>query len=118
MSNFPKRLTVRVNVDKVLKEHLYKGQKGNYLNLVLFNTPGNPYGQDFCVKQEVDKDLRADVETEIIGEAKAWALGEGSPTPKGENSGQGGAGIVDALRTIVKTPAKTNTPPVSDDLPF
>lgn len=118
MSNFPKRLTVRVNVDKVLKEHIYKGQKGNYLNLVLFNTPGNPYGQDYCVKQEIDKDKRADIETEIIGEAKAWALGEGSPAPKGENAGQGGAGIVDALRTIVKTPAKTNTPPVSDDLPF
>jgi len=118
MSNFPKRLTVRVNVDKILKEHLYKGSKGNYLNLILHNTPGNPYGQDFLVKQELPKELRDTVEVEILGEAKAWGLGEGTPTPKPESAGQAGAGLVDALRTVASTPAKTNAPPKSDDLPF
>jgi hypothetical protein len=114
MSDFPKRLTVRINVDKVLKNHLYKGVKGTYLNLILHNTPGNPYGQDFLVKQEISKELRDTVEMEIIGEAKAWALGEGTPTPKeDQKSKEVAPTIVEALKTL--TPPAVN---ITDDLPF
>jgi len=111
MSNFPKRLTVRINVDKIKKEHLYKGAKGTYLNLVLFNTPGNLYGQDFGVKQDAGEGNR-EVEMDFIGEAKAWALGEGSPTPKEDQTIKIEAPLTDALRAVIPPPATT------DDLPF
>jgi hypothetical protein len=67
----PKRLTVRVNLDNVLKEHIYKGAKGNYLDLVLFNTPDNQFGNDYVVKQDIDKDKRPEV-VPILGNARAW----------------------------------------------
>ena len=104
MSQFPKRMTVKVNLDKVLKEHLYQGQKGKYLDLVLFNTPDSPYGDDFVVKQDLGKEARdAGTESPILGNAKAWDL-SGQPCPK-----DGGAPAV----------SKPTTPtPTNDDLPF
>jgi hypothetical protein len=113
MSNFPKRLTVKINVDKIKKEHLYKGKKGTYLKLVAFNTPDNPYGQDFGVKQDLGKDNNGDyLPSEFIGEVKAWAVGEGTPTPKEDQTIKIEAPLSDALRAVIPPAATT------DDLPF
>lgn len=105
MSNFPKRLTLKVNLDLVKKDHLYQGKKGRYLDLVLFNTPESPYGDDFVVKQDLGKDAREKgVESPILGNGKAWDL-SGTPTPK--DGGQ------PAPNNAPQTP-----PSASDDLPF
>lgn len=113
MSNFPKRLSIKINVDAIKKENLFKGKKGTYLNLVAFNTPDNPYGQDFGVKQDLGKDQNGDyLPSEFIGEIKAWAIGEGKPTPKEDQNNKLETPITDALRAVI--------PPVNstDDLPF
>lgn len=97
-------MTVKVNLDKVLKDRLYKGQKGTYLDLVLFNTPDSPYGDDFAVKQDLGKEAREQgVESPFLGNAKAWDL-SGSPAPK-----DGGT----AAPAAPQKPAPSN-----DDLPF
>ena len=67
----PKRITIKVNVDAVLNEHLYQGKKGKYLNLVLFNTPDNQFGEDYVVKQDIPQDQRPP-EVPILGNAKVW----------------------------------------------
>lgn len=105
MSNFPKRLTVKVDLQKIDKAHLFQGKKGLYLDLVLFNTPESEYGDDFVVKQDLGKEAREQgKESPILGNAKAWAIGEGSPCSKG-----------DAMPS--STPSKP-APASSDDLPF
>jgi len=105
MSNFPKRLTVKVNLDNINRDRLYKGKKGTYLDLVLFNTPESEYGEDFVVRQDLGKEAREQGEQQpILGNAKAWALGEGEPAKK---EGGGGQNLAPSK------PARS-----SDDLPF
>jgi hypothetical protein len=43
-------ISISVNVDKVDKKKLYKGKKGRYLDLYLWETPDSDYG-DYLVKQ-------------------------------------------------------------------
>lgn len=83
-------MTVKVNLDNVLKEHLYNGAKGTYLDLVLFNTPDNQFGDDFVVKQDLSKEVRDNgTEAPILGNGKVWELGgaknpgkdQGAPPP-------------------------------------
>lgn len=47
-------ISINVNVDKVDKERFFKGKKGRYMDLVLFETPDSDYG-DYMVKQRGDK---------------------------------------------------------------
>lgn len=106
MSNFPKRLTVKVNLDKVLKDNLYKGQKGTYLDLVLFNTPESPYGDDFVVKQDLGKEAREQgKESPILGNGKAWDL-SGQPCPR------------DGVQSAPSAPSPVAPTSTNDDLPF
>lgn len=88
----PKRLTIRVDVNKILTEHLYNGAKGKYLNLVLFNTPDNEYGNDYVVKQDIPQESRPD-DVPILGNAKAW---EATGGQKNMNQGQGSGGAQNA----------------------
>lgn len=109
--HIPKRLTIKVNLDKVLKEHLYQGKKGTYLNLVLFNTPHNEYGDDYCVKQDIPENQRPP-EIEICGNAKVWEPNGGHTN---ENRG--------APSNNGTPPPQAPTPPAeqptnNDGLPF
>jgi hypothetical protein len=47
-------ISISVNVDKVDKAKFFKGKKGRYLDLVLFETPDSEYG-DYLVKQRGEK---------------------------------------------------------------
>ena len=106
MSTLPTRITVKVNLDLVLKEHLYKGKKGTYLDLVLWNTPDSAFGHDFSVKQDLGKEAREQgIQTEFLGNARAFNIGQGKPAQK---EGQ-------AAPTQPAQAAPTNP---ADDLPF
>lgn len=62
-------ITAKIDVTKIIKEKLFKGKKGTYLNIVLIETPNGQYG-DFMIKQEQTKEERAaKVQTPILGNA-------------------------------------------------
>ena len=105
--NIPKRMTVRVDLDKVMKEHIYQGKKGKYLDLVLFNTPDNQFGADYVVKQDIAQDKRPENGAPILGNAKCWQPNGGTTNVNvGEPSNNRPA----------PSPAPNNN--ANDDLPF
>lgn len=97
----PPLIRVKIDVLKVLKEALYKGQKGTYLTLNLWETPGGQYG-DFRVTQDLGKDRRGE-KTEILGNAEYVAKTPGPTLPP------------------VDRPTRATPPPSEDDadgMPF
>jgi hypothetical protein len=69
-------ISININIDKVDKERFFKGKKGRYLDLVLFETPESEYG-DYLVKQRGDKDEKMP----ILGNGKYFK-------PKGQKSSE------------------------------
>lgn len=64
-------IKISINVGKIDKTALYDGKKGKYLNLVLWETPDDQYGNDYRVVQDLDKDRRdAGEKGAILGNAK------------------------------------------------
>jgi hypothetical protein len=69
----PRPITLKLDVTKILKEHLFKGAKGTYLDLVVWpNKDGTgQYGDTHYVVQEISKAAReAGERGPIIGNAK------------------------------------------------
>jgi hypothetical protein len=91
------QLVVRCKIDvtKVEKAELYKGEKGTYLELVLFETEEGKYGDNGFVVQGLSKatrDREPDRKGAIIGnwrwtEKKAPTRSEASPTEAGVDAG-------------------------------
>ena len=78
-------ITARIDVSKINKEWLYTSPKtgAKYLNIVLWETPDDKYGNDYRVTQEVPKEARdAGKRGEILGNAKVRGLPGGSNAPK------------------------------------
>ena len=74
--------TAKIDVTKIDKSRLYKGQKGTYLDVVLIPTPQSEYG-DFMIVQQVSKEERdKGIKGEILGNGKV--MGESKPEPKPE----------------------------------
>ena len=51
-------LTGRIDVTKIDKSKLYKGEKGTYLDLVFIPTPDNKFGHDYMIAQSLPKEDR------------------------------------------------------------
>ena len=63
-------ITAKINLSKVDKGRLYKGEKGIYLDVVLFETPNSEFN-NYCIKQSISKEEREKgVDLPIIGGAK------------------------------------------------
>ena len=63
-------ITAKIDVSKIDKSKLYKGEKGVYLNVVLIETPNSEYS-DFMVVQETTREEReAGIKGGILGNAK------------------------------------------------
>ena len=63
-------ITAKIDVSKIDKDKLYKGEKGVYLNVVLIETPNSEYS-DFMVVQETTREEReAGIKGGILGNAK------------------------------------------------
>jgi hypothetical protein len=76
-------ISIRITRERVAKEHCYQGNKGTYLDMVLFdNKDGkDQYGNDGFVVQSVSKEARQQgVKGPIIGNWKR--VGEDAPKPK------------------------------------
>lgn len=66
-------ITARIDVTKIDKSRLYKGQKGTYLDICLIETPDSRYGDSHMVVQAVSKEEREQgVKGNILGNAKTW----------------------------------------------
>lgn len=64
-------IRVKIDVTKIDKTKLFKGAKGTYLDLTLFETPDSKYGDDYRVVQDLGKDARARGEKgAILGNGK------------------------------------------------
>ena len=66
----------KINVNKVDKSKMFKGEKGTYLDVTLLpNKNGtDEYGNDYMIVQDVSKaDREAGVKGAILGNAKVWA---------------------------------------------
>jgi hypothetical protein len=61
--------TAKINLSKVDKNRLFKGEKGIYLDLVIFTNPeADQYGQHGMIVQSVSKEERQQgIKGEIIG---------------------------------------------------
>lgn len=64
-------ITAKIDVTKIDKTKLFKGEKGTYLDIVLIETPNNQYGDDYMIAQSATKEEReAGKKGAIIGNAK------------------------------------------------
>lgn len=66
-------ISAKLNVSKILKEHLFKGEKGTYLDITLIeNREGtDEYGNDYFVVQDLGKEAREKgIKGPILGNAK------------------------------------------------
>jgi len=65
-------ITLKIDVTKIEKARLFKGEKGTYLDAVLFyDTDADQYGQNGMIVQSVTQDERQKgVKGPILGNAK------------------------------------------------
>ncbi len=76
-------LSVRIDVTKIDKERLYKGEKGTYLDLTTFvdTMVADQYENNGFISQSVDKEEREKgVQTPILGNVKVFYT-DGSEQP-------------------------------------
>lgn len=106
-------IKLKINVTRILKEHLYEGKNGKYLDLVAWPNKNGPdqYGNTHMVCQELSREARDKGERgPIIGNL---TLPEEEFMPSGKIAGDG--------RSERKKQAPT-PPPASvnddDDIPF
>ena len=63
----------KINLSKINKDKLFKGEKGIYLDIVMFDTPDNKYGDDYVIVQGLKKEDRdAGEQGPILGNAKIF----------------------------------------------
>jgi len=64
-------ITFSINLSKIDKTQLVKGEKGIYLNLTAIETPNNQYDHDWMMVQSVSKEAReAGEKGPILGNGK------------------------------------------------
>jgi hypothetical protein len=73
-------IKLKIDVSKIDKARLFKGAKGTYLDLVVYeNDQPDDYGNTFSVKQDCSKeDREAGVKMPYIGSGKTF----GQPKPQ------------------------------------
>jgi hypothetical protein len=64
-------ISARIDVTKINKKRLFKGEKGTYLDFVLIDTPGNTYGNDYMIVEKISKEEKEKgIKGRILGNAK------------------------------------------------
>lgn len=88
---YDKDISIKMNVDKIVKERLYKGEKGTYLTVTLKPTPDNQYGNDYMVTQYWKDETLPEGEypnTPILGNGRDLYVKEKAPVKQKESSNQ------------------------------
>jgi hypothetical protein len=77
-------ITAKLDVLKIEKSRLYKGQKGTYLDITIIPTPNGKYG-DYMIVQSISKEERdKGVKAPILGNGKN--IGGGSSGSQRQNN--------------------------------
>lgn len=64
-------IKVKINVGKIDKSALFKGAKGTYLDVILWETPNDQFENDYRVVQDIPRERRdAGEKGEILGNGK------------------------------------------------
>ena len=104
-------ISIKIDVSKIDKDRLFKGEKGTYMDLTTFIDTENKdsYGNNGFISQSVDRDEReAGVKTPILGNTKVFYTGDS--VTKGDYD----KGIAQAKQAVEPAPA----PAFEDDIPF
>lgn len=82
----PEPIIFKIDVSKIDKARLFKGEKGTYLDCVAWPTDNDQYGNNYRVVQSVSKEERAaGTKGSIIGNGKFMQTrGASAPKPKKE----------------------------------
>ena len=76
-------ILAKINVTKIDKSKLFKGEKGTYLDIVLVETPDSKYADDYMVVQSVSKEEREKgVKGAILGNAMIVGQKPAAPAPQ------------------------------------
>ena len=87
-------LSVKIDVTKIDKARLFKGEKGTYLDLTTFIDTDNPgqYGDHGFISQSVTKEEREQkVQAPILGNVKVFYQGESDGKPANTSQPSGAA---------------------------
>jgi len=80
-------ITAKIDVLKVDKEKLFKGEKGLYLDIALIPSPNSAYGDDYMVVQSVTKEEREKgIKGAILGNAKIRGAKPAAPAPAADGA--------------------------------
>lgn len=84
MSNQHDMMAIKIDVSKILKEHLFQGKNGaKYLDAVLIPSPNSQYGDSHFIAQGLPKELREQGKKgPIIGNAKVLGGGKRPQQPR------------------------------------
>jgi hypothetical protein len=63
-------ITLKIDVTKIDKSRLYKGQKGTYLNCTMIDTPTSEYGDYMIVEETTKEEREAGKKGTILGNGK------------------------------------------------
>ena len=76
--------TLKIDVTKIDKDRLYKGEKGTYLDaVVIWSDQPDKYGNDGMIAQQVTKEERENkVRGNILGNAQHIKQKESRPEPE------------------------------------
>lgn len=89
-------ISIKIDVTKINKARLYKGEKGTYLNCTLIDTPDSQYGDYMIVEETTKEEREAGTKGTILGNGK----------------------IIKPKTEAPKTEYPVKSTPVIDDLPF
>jgi len=80
-------ISVSVNVSKIDKSHFYEGKNGKILNLILWETPNDKFGNAYRVDQGVSKEARLKgIKGPILGNAKVFGQAAAAAKPDSEEA--------------------------------
>ena len=78
-------MSLKIDTNKIDKSRIFKGEKGNYLDLVVFidTEQKSQYGDHGTVKQSTTKEEReSGAQTPILGNVKVFFTKESDKSPK------------------------------------
>ena len=76
----------KIDVTKIDKTRLFQGQKGKYLNITMFETPDDKFGNDYRIVQDVGREAReAGEKGAILGNAKVFDRGGAAPSRRNDD---------------------------------
>jgi hypothetical protein len=113
-------ISIKIDVTKILKERLFRGEKGTYLDLTTFVDTENPdqYDNHGFISQSVSKEERdAKVQTPILGNCKVFYKDNTTNEQRGEQYNKGTAQAREAMAPSQQGQQESPTD-FSDDIPF